>query len=145
LKDATRAGAPADSPIVAEWREDGTRCRRTFALAELRDQLLAETPGQAIAYVTDAIFNCGNANRIAALARDVDLFFCESLFVDEDREQAARRYHMTARQAGTLARMAGAKRLEVFHFSPRYEGNAERLRSEAAATFVGTIAEDVPE
>jgi ribonuclease Z len=145
LKDAMRTGAPDDAPIVAQWRENGTRCQRAFSLAELRDRLIVETPGQAIANVTDAIFNRQNAVRIAALARDADLFFCESLFVDEDREQAARRYHMTARQAGTLARMAGAKRLEVFHFSPRYEGDAERLRAEAAATFAGAIAEDAPD
>jgi len=95
--------------------------------------------------VTDARFTRVNAPRIAALARDVDVFYCESLFVDADRDQAARRYHLTARQAGTLARMAQAKRLEVFHFSPRYEGDAERLRREAAATFGGEIAEDTPD
>lgn len=144
LKDAVRSGEADDTPVVAEWRENGTRMQRRFRLAELRDRLLAETPGQAIAYVTDAIFNRTNAERIARLARGVDLFYCESLFVDEDREQATLRYHMTARQAGTLGRMAGAKRLEVFHFSPRYDGDADRLRAEAAATFAGEIAEDTP-
>jgi len=145
LKDAIRAGAAGNTPIVAEWRDHGTRAQRKFQLAELRDRLIVETPGQAIAYVTDARFTRDNAPRIAALARDVDVFFCESLFVDADRDQAARRYHLTARQAGTLARMARAKRLEVFHFSPRYEGDAERLRREAAATFGGEIAEDTPD
>jgi len=145
LKDAIRAGASGETPIVAEWRANGTRTQRMFRLAELRDRLVVETPGQAIAYVTDARFTRSNAPRIAALAHDVDVFFCESLFVDADREQAARRYHLTARQAGTLARMARAKHLEVFHFSPRYEGDAERLRREAAATFAGEIAEDAPD
>lgn len=145
LKDAIRAGVPDETPIVAAWRENGTRHQRSFPLAELRDRLIVTTPGQAIAYVTDVIFNADNAARIAELARGVDVFFCESLFVDEDREQARRRYHMTARQAGTLARLAEAKRLEVFHFSPRYEGNADRLRAEAAATFAGEIPEDHPD
>jgi ribonuclease Z len=144
LKDAVRAGEPDDTPIVAEWRQNGTRRQQRFQLGALRDRLLVETPGQSIAYVTDAIFNRANAARIAALARDVDMFYCESLFVDEDREQARLRYHMTARQAGTLARMAGAKRLEVFHFSPRYDGDAERLRGEAAAAFSGALAADTP-
>ncbi|HVN86666.1 MAG TPA: MBL fold metallo-hydrolase [Candidatus Binatia bacterium] len=145
LKDAVREGAPDDTAIVAEWRENGTRCQRRFMLVELRDRLIVETPGQAIAYVTDIRFTAANAPRIAELAREVDVFFCESLFVDVDRDQAAKRYHLTARQAGTLARMANAKRLDVFHFSPRYEGDAERLRREAAATFAGEIAEDVPD
>ncbi len=145
FKDAVRAGAPDDTAVVAEWRENGTDRQRSFRLAELRARLLVETPGQAIAYVTDVIFSRDNAARIAELARDVDVFYCESLFVDEDREQASLRYHMTARQAGTLARLARAKRLEVFHFSPRYEGDAERLRAEAAATFAGEIPEDRPD
>lgn len=145
MKAAIRAGAADDAPVVATWRENGTQQQRTFRLDALREQLIAETPGQAIAYVTDAVFNRHNATRIALLAHDADVFYCESLFVDADREQASRRYHMTARQAGTLARMAGAKRLEVFHFSPRYEGDAELLRREAAATFAGELAEDVPD
>ncbi|MBI4515855.1 MAG: ribonuclease Z [Deltaproteobacteria bacterium] len=144
LKDALRRGAPEQTAIVAHWRENGTAQQRSFSLAELRDRLIVDTPGQAIAYVTDTVFSQDNATRIAALAAGADIFFCESLFVDEDREQAARRYHMTARQAGTLARLARVKRLEVFHFSPRYEGDAERLRAEAAAAFAGTIPPDEP-
>jgi ribonuclease Z len=145
LKDAIRRRAPDDTEVIAEWRENGTRRHRAFRVADLRDRLVVETPGQSIAYVTDTRFNRHNAARVAVLARDVDILFCESLFVDADREQASLRYHLTARQAGTLARMAGAKRLEVFHFSPRYEGDAERLRAEAAATFAGEIAEDQPD
>jgi len=76
--------------------------------------------------------------------RGVDILYCEAPFADADRDQALRRYHLTARQAGTLARMAGAKRLEVFHFSPRYDGQADRLYSEADRAFRGELEPDGP-
>lgn len=144
LKDAVRTGQPADTPITARWRRGGVAHEQTFDLRDLRDRLLAVTPGQKVAYVTDTIFSRANAARVTALVEGADVFFCESLFLDQDREEAAKRYHLTARQAGTLARMAGVKRLQVFHFSPRYGGMADRLYAEADAAFRGLIAPDEP-
>jgi len=95
-------------------------------------------------YVVDILFNEHNVARVVELASDADVFFCESLFLDADRDQALKRHHLTARQAGTLARLARAKRLEVFHFSPRYDGMAERLYAEATAAFNGELEADEP-
>ena len=39
--------------------------------------------------------------------------------------------------AGALARAAGVRRLQVFHFSPRYEGRYGEIVSEAQAEFAG--------
>lgn len=144
LKSAIRAGDPGDSVIEAEWREQGTARTARFTLGELRESLLVETPGQRLAYVVDTLFSAENARKIAALASGADVFYCEAPFLDADREQAVRRYHLTARQAGTLARWAGARRLEVFHFSPRYEGRGEEIYAEAKAAFRGEIAADEP-
>jgi ribonuclease Z len=105
--------------------------------AALRDDLLIVTPGQKIAYVVDTLFSPSNAARIVQLARGADVFFCESPFLDADLDQASKRYHLTARQAGALARAAGAGRLQVFHFSPRYEGRYGELVTEALAEFAG--------
>jgi ribonuclease Z len=109
-------------------------------LATLRDALLDVTPGQKVAYAVDTLFSPGNAERIIRLARDADLFYCESPFLDEDIDQATRRYHLTARQAGALARAARARRLNVFHFSPRYEGRYGELVAEAHAEYLGQQA-----
>jgi ribonuclease Z len=130
LKNAVRAGAPPDTPIELAPGE-----RRP--LGALRDALLIETAGQKIAYVVDTLFSPANAARIVRLAHGADLFYCESPFLDEDIEQATRRYHLTARQAGALARAAGVQRLAVFHFSPRYEGRYGDLVSEAQEEFAG--------
>jgi ribonuclease Z len=144
LKDAIRTGAADDAIVTASWTAEGQRCQREFRVGELRDRLVVHTPGQKLAYVVDTLFSQANAAAIVELARGADVFFCESLFVDADRDQGLKRHHLTARQAGTLARLANVKRLEVFHFSPRYDGMPERLYGEAAATFRGDIPPDEP-
>jgi ribonuclease Z len=130
LKTAVRSGDPADTVI-----EVAPGDRR--ALARLRDELLIVTPGQKVAYVVDTLFSPSNAARIVRLARGADVFFCESPFLEADIDQASKRYHLTAGQAGALARAAGARRLQVFHFSPRYEGRYGELVAEAQAEFTG--------
>jgi ribonuclease Z len=145
LKRAVREGRPGDTPIVAEWREDGRLRTAAFTLADLRERLLVETRGQKLAYVVDTLFNRQNFAKITDLVRGADVFFCESLFLDADRDQAEKRYHLTARQAGTLARAAGVARLENFHFSPRYERDPGPLRAEAEAAFRGELAADEPD
>src|SRR4051812_2646417 len=99
--------------------------------------LLSVTPGQKIAYVTDVADTPANREKIADLARGADTFFLESCFAAEDEEQARARAHLTTRAAGEIARLAGARRLEPFHFSPRYEGEEERMLAEVEAAFRG--------
>ncbi len=144
MKAAIRTGQPDNTVITARWLNGDTQHATEFSLRALRDRLIVETPGQKLVYIVDTLFSAPNVTRITELARGADVFFCESLFLDEDREQALARYHLTARQAGTLGRLAGVKRLEVFHFSPRYDGQADRLYAEAAATFSGELPSDEP-
>jgi ribonuclease Z len=144
MKEAIRTGQPGGAVITARWVEGGTERAAEFTLAELRDRLVVETPGQKLIYVVDTLFSKANVACITELARHADIFFCESLFLDQDRDQAVKRYHLTARQAGTLGRLAGAKHLQVFHFSPRYDGQAERIYAEAEAAFRGELPADEP-
>ncbi len=138
VKLALRRGEADDFPIVARWQErQSGEVSRQLQLGDLRHHLVKETRGHKIAYVVDTIFTPENASRIATLAQDADLFFCESPFLNEDEDQATRRYHLTARQAGILGRMAQARKLVVFHFSPRYSGQAERIYREAQDAFRG--------
>jgi ribonuclease Z len=145
LKDAIRQRLPDDTPFRAEWREDGQPRSVTFALGELRSRLIVETPGQKIAYLVDILFSRKNMERIHELAHNASILYCESLFLDTERDQARARHHLTARQAGTIALAMGVNRLETFHFSPRYNGNAAILRAEAQAVLRGELEPDRPE
>src|SRR5207244_1209554 len=117
--------------------DDELAFRGPPALRARGAELITVTPGQKVAYVVDTLFSPANAAAIVRLAAGADLFFCEAPFLEEDLEQAAHRYHLTARQAGALARAAGVRRLQVFHFSPRYEGRYGEIVSEAQAEFAG--------
>jgi ribonuclease Z len=112
-----------------EAGEEGEE-ERSFTLGELKRTILQIVPGQKIAYVTDAAFTPANATRIVALARGADYLFIEAMFLDADRERLGERHHLSALQAGMLARRAGAGRVIPFHFSPRYQGMEELLRRE---------------
>lgn len=133
LKQAVLAGAGDATPIAVEWRAAAGQPRH-LPLGELRE-VLRVVPGRKIAYVVDAAYHAANAERIVALAAGADHLFIEAGFLDADAAEAARRHHLTARQAGGLARRAGVARLTPLHFSPRYQGCTQALRAEAAAAF----------
>ena len=135
LKRAVVEGRPDDFPIsIAAARDEGVA--RKMPLAELRD-LVTVTPGQKVAYVTDVADTAENRAAIVALARGADLLFIEAAFAKEDAAQAAARAHLTTTAAGEIARAAGAKRVEPFHFSTRYDGDDERMMAEVQAAFAG--------
>jgi ribonuclease Z len=139
MKHAIRVGSSDAHAVAALVREDGVVREQTFPLGELRD-LVIESRGQKIGYVVDTLYSAANQRKIVELVRGADLFYCESPFLEADLDQATKRYHLTARQAGLLGREAGVRRLEVFHFSPRYEGRADEIYAEARAAFLGNEA-----
>ncbi|MCS6878736.1 MAG: MBL fold metallo-hydrolase [Geminicoccaceae bacterium] len=136
-KDLVLENAPDETPVRARWY-DGTRLHeRTVRLGELRWQALRLVPGQRVVYVTDCAWTKSNLERILELARGADTLVIEAPFSDADRAQARARRHLTAREAGTIARLAGVRRMIPFHFSPRYEGRFALLEAEARAAFEG--------
>ena len=116
-------------------RGGGTE-EKEFSLEDLKETVTL-TPGQKIAYVSDCRFTDENAQRIVHLAAGADLFFCEAGFLERDRQRAEERGHLTARQAGDLARRAKVKKLQIFHFSPKYEKEGDLLYLEAEEAFRG--------
>jgi ribonuclease Z len=113
----------------------GDRSEREVTLGELKEKVLRIVPGQKVAYVTDAGYTAANAAAIVELARDADLLFIETAFLHEEERRAAEKRHLTARQAGLLAREAGAKRLIPFHFSPKHQDEEDLLVREALEAF----------
>jgi len=137
VKRQILAGAADDASVTAR-SSDGTD--RAVALGVLRTAALQLVPGEKIAYVTDVAYHADNVRRIEPLAARADILFLECTFLDADAGEAARKHHLTARQAGALAHAAGASMLVPFHFSPRYAGREAELRAEAQAAFGGVVA-----
>jgi ribonuclease Z len=138
VKDHIARGSDGATLIRAWWRDEGRDIREKYVpLGEIMEKCIKITPGQKISYVTDAVWHEDNIRRIAEVAEGADILFIETPFLHEEEENAARKYHLTARQAGTAARLAGAKRIVLFHFSPKYKGCREVLEREAAAAFRG--------
>ena len=107
---------------------------RMMPLGDLRE-VLTVTQGQKIGYVTDAADTPANRKAIIDLVQGADLLYIEAAFAEADAALAAERAHLTTRAAGEIARAASVRRVEPFHFSPRYEGEEERMVAEVMATF----------
>ena len=135
LKEAIWRGANRDAPFSVKCSVDGKIKEKKFDLGFLIDKITTITDGQKITYVTDAVFSEKNKDKIVRLGKDSDIFFCEATYLDIDKDKAKERYHLTAKEAGILAREAEVKRLEVFHFSPRYKDIPDDLFNEAQKEF----------
>lgn len=123
-------------PAVRELQEKG------FLLIDDKtvtlDQVSWIRPGDCIAIVIDTRF-CQNAIDIARNAR---ILLCESTYQEEHRELAFQHFHLTAKQAATIAKQAGAQQLVLTHYSVRYQSLKE-LEAEAKLIFPNThMAED---
>ncbi len=130
LKEQVRAGAPDETPISVHWRtREGAR-DLVIPLGVLKSNVLEFLPGQRVCYVTDAADTPRNRETLAAFLHEADLLFIEAVFLEADREHAARKAHLTARAAGEIARAAGVRLAVPFHFSPRYLGRQDELRRE---------------
>ncbi len=136
LKQSVRRCRPEDEELRAETVAGG---ERTFRCGELSAEILFRTPGHRMAYLADMRYTPQNCDKAIDLARDADLMICEAAFLHRDESLARERFHLTARQAGELARAAGAQKLAPFHFSPRYQGVEQELLDEAAAAFGGPV------
>ena len=126
LKRAIRNRLPGDTEFVVS--------RRTYRLDDLR-AIATITKGQKIAYVTDASMTEDNIHKIVEFVRDSDTLYCEAYFLNKDIDMARKRFHLTAKIAGGIARQAGVKHLVPMHFSPRYRNLPEYPAEEAIREF----------
>lgn len=72
-------------------------------------------------------------------SRGADLLVHEGTFGDEEAERAVETGHSTAREAASVAREAGVRRLLLTHFSARYSRDAAELLSQACDVFQETL------
>ncbi|MBW1800351.1 MAG: ribonuclease Z [Deltaproteobacteria bacterium] len=136
FKQALYEERDPESEFLVSWGQGQRIVReRRFRLSELTQQIARISPGQKITYVADVIGSDGNVKKFINLASDADEFFIEAAFLHHDIWTAQKKYHLTAKEAGELAKEAGAKNVHLFHFSPRYTGRAEDIKREAMEAF----------
>jgi ribonuclease Z len=117
-------------PQVGALEREGKVTLENGTVVKLED-VTAVRPGTSFAFVMDTR-PCEGA---LALARGVDLLVAESTYAEEDAVLAKEHFHMTAREAATLARDADVRgQLVLTHFSQRYK-SAKPLVDEARAVF----------
>ena len=88
--------------------------------------LRAEVDGLVVAYSADT----GPAADLTGLARGADLFVCEACYQDGAMGAPV---HLSARQAGDLARRAGAGRLALTHLWPTLDPELSLAQAREAA------------
>ncbi len=86
------------------------------------------------AYCSDTRFS----TRVVKAVTGVDWLYHEATYGDEYAVKARKRYHSTAREAATVARDAGVKRLILGHYSKRYIDETPLL-AQAQEVFPSTI------
>ena len=94
-----------------------------------------------MAYVTDTFWAEPLRPQLAALAKGAWRLYCDSFYAAAQAKEAAKHRHMTAPQAGELARLAKVEQLVLIHFAARYAGRYRQLVDEAAAVFPRVTAE----
>jgi ribonuclease Z len=127
LPDALTA-AGIQGPDVSRLQRDGAievDGRRVHI-----DEVSVERPPQRVAIVLDTAW-CDGA---LALADGVDLLLCEATFETAESGLLERAKHLSAWQAGRLAREAGVRQLVITHFSQRYP-DTTRLVAQASEGF----------
>lgn len=139
LKHAVLHGAGGDAPILVQWRDRQGDHAVTRQVGELSSLILDVEAGRRIGYVTDLRDTDENVLALSQLMQGVDQLFIESVFLDKDRAHALRKHHLTAAQAGRIARRVGAREVTPFHFSPRYRGRAAELAAEVQAAWATDV------
>ncbi|MDX9826834.1 MAG: ribonuclease Z [Spirochaetia bacterium] len=107
------------------------------SIVKPEDVLGPTRSGRKFSYVTDTLY----MPEIAREVQNSDLFICEGMFEEALLSSAVEKRHMTARQAGLLAKAAGGvKQLGLIHYSPRYaDKELKVLLKEAQEVFPSTV------
>ena len=75
--------------------------------------------GRRVGYITDTV---------PVEIPSVDFLIHETTFTERDRDKAEETLHSTAKEVAELAKKMGARRLFLYHLSPRYHDPEEVLR-----------------
>lgn len=90
-------------------------------------------PGRRYAFCADTRYD----ESLIPHIEGYDMIYHETTYLDNLRERAEARFHSTSKQAATLAKKAGVKKLLIGHFSSKYD-TLEEFEQEAREVFPQT-------
>lgn len=100
-----------------------------------KNELLTSPGPEAKSYAFSA--DTGYFEPIVEKIKGVDLLYHEATYLHDFEEKALDRFHSTTKQAAMIAKMAGAKKLLLGHFSSKYE-DLSLFECEACEVFENT-------
>lgn len=98
------------------------------------DFTLLAPPSYSYAFCSDTALNADMVEQIRA----VTLLYHEATFMEDEKDKAHETKHSTAKEAAAIAKLCGAEKLIVGHFSARYR-ELEPLLNEAREIFPNTF------
>lgn len=117
-----------------ERLKNGENYTRKDGTVVLNDQVTEPAePGKRYAFCADTRYEEALLPHISGF----DMIYHETTYLDNLRERAESRFHSTTRQAATLAKKAGVKKLLIGHFSSKYD-TLEEFETESREVFENT-------
>ncbi len=126
-----------NTPLLSKLKE-GKNITLNGKKINAKDVTYLES-GKKVSIVLDTEINA-NALKIA---KNSDILICESSFMEEDKDKAKERKHLTLNQAVSLAKKSKSKKLVLTHISDRYENKLDEISIKAKKLFKNSqIAKD---
>ncbi|MEX0932708.1 MAG: ribonuclease Z [Candidatus Pacearchaeota archaeon] len=131
-KKLAKSGLPASS--ILQKLRDGKNISYKGKMHLAKD-LTFEEKGKKISFVLDALYD----KKISNFAKNSDLLICEATFHSEIQAKAKDKKHLTAMQAGMIAKDSKSDKLILTHISQRYENNLEKLLEDSRKKFKNSV------
>ena len=92
-----------------------------MSVKEIKSKIFIKKETLSYAYLTDFLVNDEAFEKAVSLAKGVKTLFIEAQFLHDDLDLAIDTHHLTAYQAGQIAKAAGAYQIKLIHHSSRYQ------------------------
>lgn len=112
---------------------------QAYPAADLVRELVVESPGDSIAYLTDFLLDDAAMAALVPRLRGCGTVVCEAQYRHADLELSRRNFHMTTVLGASLAQRAEVGELVLFHLSERYTAAEwQEMLDEARQVFPAT-------
>jgi len=101
----------------------------------LAKNLISKENDVKVSFVYDTVFN----KKISTFAKNSELLICDSSFHSDIENKAKENKHLTAKQAGEIAKKSKSKKLVLTHISQRYDKNLKEILDDARKVFKNSI------